>query len=193
VEEETMATETITLAGGCFWCVEAVYKDLRGVESAVSGYIGGHVPNPTYEAVCTGQTGHAEAVQITYDPRQVSPRDILRIFFTTHDPTTLNRQGPDRGTQYRSAIFVRNPAEKKLAEDVIAEIAAAKIWPGRIVTTLEPFTVFYPAEEYHQNYFERYEKASPLERMKMNSGYCQVIIAPKVAKFRKQYRDKLRR
>ncbi len=188
-----MATETITLAGGCFWCVEAVYKDLRGVESAVSGYIGGHVPNPTYEAVCTGQTGHAEAVQITYDPRQVSPRDILRIFFTTHDPTTLNRQGPDRGTQYRSAIFVRNPAEKKLAEDVIAEIAAAKIWPGRIVTTLEPFTVFYPAEEYHQNYFERYEKASPLERMKMNSGYCQVIIAPKVAKFRKQYRDKLRR
>ena len=169
--------EVATLAGGCFWCLEAVYLDLRGVETVVSGYAGGHVPNPTYREVCSGLTGHAEVVQITFDPAIVSYRDLLRVFFTIHDPTTLNRQGADVGTQYRSAIYYHDEAQKATAEAVMAEVAAEKIWPNPLVTELAPLTKFYPAEEYHQDYFAR------------NPGqpYCQVVVAPKVSKFRKQY------
>lgn len=189
-----MATETIVVAGGCFWCVEAVYNELKGVLKAESGYCGGSVPNPTYEQVCTGQTGHAEAVRISYDPAIISADDILSIFFTVHDPTTLNQQGPDHGTQYRSAIFYKNPAEKALAERVIAKVVKEGVWGRKkIVTTLEPLTVFYMAEEYHQNYFSRFSKADFFGKQKMNAGYCQYIIAPKVAKFRKKYADRLKK
>lgn len=170
-----------TLAGGCFWCLEAVYQQLKGVEKVVSGYSGGHVENPSYQAVCTGATGHAEVVQITFDPQVISYDDLLRIFFTIHDPTTLNRQGADVGTQYRSAIFYHDAEQQRIAEAVIAEIEAAKIWPDPIVTQVTPFQAFYPAEEYHQNYYRR----NPYQ------GYCQVVIAPKVAKFRQMYFDKL--
>lgn len=191
--QEEQAVETITLAGGCFWCVEAIFVELRGVEKAESGYCGGNVPNPSYEQVCEGWTGHAEAVQITYNPRAVALKDLLRIFFTTHDPTQLNRQGNDVGTQYRSAIFFRTPEQRRLAEEVIREVTAARIWPGKIVTTLEPLKEFYRAEEYHQNYFARFSDPSYAGRARMNGGYCQFIIAPKVVKFRKQYRDKLKK
>lgn len=174
--------ETATLAGGCFWCLEAVFNDLRGVEEVVSGYAGGHVPHPTYRQVCTGTTGHAEVVQITFDPQIISFRELLENFFTIHDPTTLNRQGADVGTQYRSAIFYHSPAQKEIAEQVIADLNAAKIWTAPIVTDLAPLTQFYPAEDYHQRYYEQ------------NPGqpYCQFVIAPKVAKFRKLYLEKLR-
>lgn len=183
-----MAEETIVVAGGCFWCIEAVYSQLKGILKAESGYCGGQVPNPTYEQVCTGETGHAEGVKITYDPKIISAEDILKIFFTIHNPTTLNQQGPDHGTQYRSAVFFKNPAEKALAQKVIAYFTEKKIWGRqRIVTSLEPLTVFYRAEEYHQNYFEKFSKASAFEKMKMNGGYCQYIIAPKVAKARKEF------
>ena len=185
--------EIITVAGGCFWCVEAIFQELKGVTKVESGYTGGNVPNPSYEEICTGTTGHAEAVQIYFDPKQVSLADLLRIFFTTHDPTTLNRQGPDSGTQYRSAIFPRNAEQKKTAEAVMAEVSKKRIWPGRIVTTLEPFSVFYKAEEYHQNYFKRFTDPSYPGKQQMNQGYCQFIIAPKVAKFRKMYADKLKK
>lgn len=185
--------ETITLGGGCFWCVEAIFQDLKGVSKVVSGYTGGKVANPTYEEVCSGTTGHAEVVEVTFDPKVVALADLLRIFFTTHDPTTLNRQGNDYGTQYRSSIFPRNPEQKKIAEDVIAEVSKAKIWRNRIVTTIEPFKVFYPAEEYHQNYYKRFNDPSYAGRESMNAGYCQFIIAPKVAKFRKQYAEKLKK
>lgn len=172
-----MSQELATLAGGCFWCLEAVYLDLRGVEKVVSGYAGGHVPNPTYREVCSGLTGHAEVVQITFDPAVVSYRDLLRVFFTIHDPTTLNRQGADVGTQYRSAIYYHDDAQRATAEAVMAEVTAEKLWPNPLVTELAPLTKFYPAEEYHQDYFAR------------NPGqpYCQVVVAPKVSKFRKQY------
>jgi peptide-methionine (S)-S-oxide reductase len=172
-----------TLAGGCFWCLEAVYDQLRGVEDVVSGYSGGRVRNPSYREVCTGTTGHAEVVQVTFDPTVISFREILEVFFTIHDPTTLNRQGADVGTQYRSAIFCHSPEQKLTAEQIIREIDAAKIWPAPIVTELAPFGAFYPAEDYHQEYFAR----NPTQ------GYCTVVIAPKVAKFRKQYLSRLRK
>lgn len=174
--------ELATLAGGCFWCLEAVYLDLRGVDKVVSGYAGGHVPNPTYREVCSGLTGHAEVVQVTFDPGVVSYRELLQVFFTIHDPTTLNRQGADVGTQYRSAIFYHDDAQRQAAEAVMAEVTAQKIWPNPLVTQLEPLTKFYPAEDYHQDYFAR------------NPGqpYCQVVIAPKVSKFRKQFIGRLK-
>jgi peptide-methionine (S)-S-oxide reductase len=179
----TQPREIATLAGGCFWCLEAVYDQLRGVEDVVSGYSGGHRANPSYELVCTGTTGHAEVVQLTFDPDAISYRDILNVFFAIHDPTTLNRQGPDVGTQYRSAIFYHSPDQKAAAEQVIAELDAAGIWPRPIVTEVAPFEAFYPAESYHQEYFAR----NP------NQGYCQVVVAPKVAKFRKQFLDRLKK
>jgi peptide-methionine (S)-S-oxide reductase len=173
--------EVATLAGGCFWCLEAVYTQLTGVIKSVSGYAGGAIPNPSYRQVCSGTTGHAEVVQVTFDPQQISYKELLEVFFTIHDPTTLNRQGNDIGTQYRSAIFYHNPEQKAVAEQVIKEIATARIWDRPIVTEILPFTAFYPAEEYHQDYFNR------------NPGqpYCQVIIAPKVAKFRQKYASRL--
>ena len=171
-----------TLGGGCFWCLEAVYDQLEGVLDVVSGYAGGHVPNPDYKSVCNGTTGHAEVVQVTFDPAVITYEEILEIFFTIHDPTTLNRQGADVGTQYRSAIFYQDEAQKKAAEAVIAKMEAAKIWPDPIVTEVTALDVFYPAEDYHQEYFQH----NPYQ------GYCQVVIAPKVAKFRQKYADKLR-
>jgi peptide-methionine (S)-S-oxide reductase len=175
--------EVATLASGCFWCTEAVFKDLKGVEKVESGYAGGHVPNPTYKEVCSETTGHAEALQVTYDPRTISYRDLLRVFFTTHDPTTLNRQGADAGTQYRSAIFTHNEDQKETAKEVIAEVTKEGLYPSKVVTEVTPFTNFYPAEQYHQDYYARNPEA----------GYCQVVIAPKVAKFRERYRNKLKR
>lgn len=178
----TGAKEVATLAGGCFWCLEAIYDQLRGVVDVVSGYAGGHVPNPTYEHVCTGKTGHAEVVQITFDA-SITFRQILEVFFTVHDPTTLNRQGGDVGTQYRSGVFYHSPEQKATAEKVIAELNAAKVWPDPIVTQVTPFEAFYPAEDYHQEYFAHHPDRS----------YCQIVIAPKVAKFRKHYLDALKK
>ncbi len=174
--------ETATLANGCFWCTEAVFEQLQGVERVQSGYTGGHVPSPTYYQVCTGATGHAEALQIVFDPDVVSFRELLEVFFTTHDPTTLNRQGADVGTQYRSGIFYHSPEQKAAAEQVIREFQEKKVWSRPIVTEVTPFTVFYPAEDYHQEYF----------RNNAYQPYCQVVIEPKVAKFRKQYLSKLK-
>jgi len=176
-------SETATLAGGCFWCLEAVYVELRGVERVISGYAGGHVPNPTYEQVCSGRTGHAEVVQVTFDPQTISFREILEVFFTIHDPTTLNRQGADVGTQYRSAIYFQSPEQEQPTRDVIAETNASGIWPNPIVTEVAPLDRFYPAEAYHQNYFER----NPYQ------PYCQIVIAPKVAKVRSEYLTRLKR
>jgi peptide-methionine (S)-S-oxide reductase len=174
--------EVATLAGGCFWCLEAVFDQLNGVENVESGYAGGHVLNPTYRMVCTGETGHAEVVQITFDPSVISFKELLRVFFTIHDPTTLNRQGADVGTQYRSAIFYHTPEQKDVAEEVIAEMTAAKVWDDPIVTDITRITDFYPAEEYHRDYYLR----NP------NQPYCQVVIAPKVAKLRKHFLEKLK-
>jgi peptide-methionine (S)-S-oxide reductase len=174
--------ETITVGGGCFWCTEAVFEELKGVENVESGYSGGKVPNPTYQEVCTGGTGHAEVSQITFDPKVISLKDILEVFFTVHDPTTLNRQGNDEGTQYRSVIFYRNAGQQAVARQVIKEIQDARIWNGRIVTELAPFTAFYKAEDYHQEYLKLHGQ----------QPYCQVVIAPKVAKFREHFRDKLK-
>jgi peptide-methionine (S)-S-oxide reductase len=176
-------TEVATLGGGCFWCLEAVYRELRGVTRVQSGYAGGRMPNPSYEMVCTGTTGHAEVTQITFDPEVVSFRELLEIFFTIHDPTTLNRQGNDVGTQYRSAIFYHSPEQERTAREVIAEVAREGIWPGKIVTEIAPLTEFFPAESYHNAYYERNPE----------QGYCQVVIAPKVSKFRKKYFDKLKK
>jgi len=175
--------EVATLAGGCFWCLEPAYDDLRGVVDVVSGYSGGAVPDPSYEAVCAGTTGHAEVVQVTFDPEAVSFREILEVFFTLHDPTTLNRQGNDVGTQYRSAVFYHSPEQKATAEEVIAEMEREKVWDDPIVTEVAPFTEFYPAESYHQEYYRR----NP------NQPYCQVVVAPKVAKFRKRYLERLKK
>ncbi len=186
-------TDTLVVAGGCFWCVEAIFRDLKGVNSVESGYSGGFVRNPTYEQVCSGQTGHAEAVRITFDPAIVSAEDLLRIFFTTHDPTTLNQQGPDFGTQYRSTIFAASESERTRALKIIGEVAKSKIYRNKIVTTVEPLKTFYRAEEYHQDYFAKYEKASPAEKSRMNAGYCSNLIGPKVAKFRAKYADKLKK
>lgn len=174
--------EKATFAAGCFWCVEAVFQDLKGVESVVSGYTGGKKPDPTYEEVSSGMTGHAEALQITFDPAVVSYRELLEIFWHTHDPTTLNRQGPDAGTQYRSAVFFHSEEQRKAAEEVKRALEAEKVWPLPIVTEIVPATVFYKAEDYHQNYF----KSNP------NQMYCRLTINPKVRKFRIAYRAKLK-
>ena len=174
--------EMATLAGGCFWCLEAVYDRMKGVESVESGYIGGKSPNPTYEAVCTGRTGHAEAVQITFDPNVVSYRELLEVFFAIHDPTTLNRQDHDVGTQYRSAIFYHSPDQKAVAEDVIAAFTKEKVFDDPIVTEVVPAATFYVAEDYHQEYFAR----NPTQ------GYCVAVVNPKVAKFRKLFAEKLK-
>lgn len=183
MSEVLQGNEVATLAGGCFWCLEAVYDQLRGVTDVVSGYSGGRVKNPSYEEVCAGTTGHAEVIQVTFDPTEIGFREILQVFFTIHDPTTLNRQGADVGTQYRSAIFYHTTEQKESAEQVIREIDAAKIWPAPIVTEVAPLQAFYPAEDYHQEYFAR----NPTQ------GYCSFVIAPKVAKFRKQYLSRLKK
>lgn len=176
-------SEVATLGGGCFWCLEAVYNELKGVERVVSGYSGGSVAKPSYEQVCSGRTGHAEVVQLTYDPELISFKEILQVFFTIHDPTTLNRQGADVGTQYRSAIFYHNPQQKRVAEELIAELNESNLWPDPIVTEVTPFERFYEAEEYHQEYYAN----NP------NQPYCQVVIAPKLAKFRKKYLEELKK
>ena len=172
-----------TLAGGCFWCLEAVYNELRGVESVVSGYAGGEDPDPTYEAVCLGTTGHAEVVQIGFDPEDVSFRELLEVFFTIHDPTTLNRQGNDVGTQYRSAIFYHDEEQRLISEDVIEEMTVAGLWDDPIVTEVTALDTFHEAEEYHQRYFEK----NPFQ------PYCFVVVRPKVSKFRKKFVSKLKK
>jgi peptide-methionine (S)-S-oxide reductase len=175
--------EIATLAGGCFWCTEAVFKELRGVERVESGYAGGTVKNPTYEQVSTGTTGHAEVIQITFDPKVISYKELLEVFFVIHDPTTLNQQGADHGTQYRSAVFYHSAEQKQLAEQVIQDFTAKKVYQNPLVTKLEPFAKFYIAEEYHQNYFER----NPEKQ------YCRIVIEPKVLKFRKEFMQKLKK
>jgi len=177
-----MTTELATLAGGCFWCLEAVFEQLRGVTTVVSGYSGGHVPNPSYQAVCTGTTGHAEVVQVTFNPDEISFRDLLGVFFTLHDPTTLDRQGGDVGTQYRSAIFYHDDEQRRTAEGVVRELEAEHVFDEPIVTKIEPLEAFYPAEEYHREYYRR----NP------NQSYCRAVIAPKVAKLRSKYLAKLK-
>jgi peptide-methionine (S)-S-oxide reductase len=174
--------EVATFAGGCFWCQEAVFQPLRGVEKVVSGYIGGRMPNPSYEAVCSGMTGHAEAIQLTFDPAVVSYRELLELFFAFHDPTTLNRQGPDEGTQYRSAVFYHSPAQQAEAERVIGELEAADTFGRPIVTQLAPADTFYPAEQYHQDYY----------RNNPDKAYCRAMITPKVAKLRLKYAARLK-
>jgi peptide-methionine (S)-S-oxide reductase len=176
-------SQTATLAGGCFWCLEAVFNDLRGVEKVVSGYSGGHVDQPSYRQVCSGMTGHAEVVQITFDPQVISYRELLQVFFSIHDPTTLNRQGADVGTQYRSAIFYHDESQRQAAEQTIAEVANSGLWKDPIVTELAPLGEFFPAEPYHQDYYVN-NQLQP---------YCQIVIAPKVAKFRKHYLDRLKK
>lgn len=172
-----MTTQLATFASGCFWCTEAVFQPLRGVKRVVSGYIGGKVPHPSYEAVCTGMTGHAEAVQVTFDPEQISYRTLLELFFAFHDPTTLNRQGPDMGTQYRSAIFTHDASQEREALAIVKELSDHDTFGAPIVTEIVPAPEFYPAEQYHQQYYERNSR----------QPYCQAMVAPKVAKLRKQY------
>ena len=174
--------EVATLGGGCFWCVEAVFEEIRGVVDVVSGYAGGKVSNPSYREVCAGRTGHAEVVQVTFDPDVLSYREVLQIFFTTHDPTTPNRQGADVGTQYRSVVFYHDDEQERIAEEVIREFEAEGVWDAPIVTELAPLPAFYRAEEYHQDYFAQ-NPAQP---------YCQAVIAPKVSKLRKQYFERLK-
>jgi len=171
-----------TLGGGCFWCLEAVYNDLRGIGSVVSGYAGGHLNNPTYKQVCTGNTGHAEAVQISFVPQMITFKDLLNVFFTIHDPTTLNRQGADIGTQYRSVIFYHDQDQKQLAEQAIHEFTEAGLWTDPIVTEITPIDNFYPAEDYHQDYYVN----------NMSQPYCTAVIAPKLSKFRKKFIDQLK-
>ncbi len=175
--------EVATLAGGCFWCLEAVYDMLKGVESVESGYMGGQVNNPTYRQVCTGTTGHAEVVRVTYDPQVIGFKDLLDVFFTIHDPTTLNRQGADVGTQYRSAIFFHSPEQEAAAKQTIADLNASKVWNNPIVTEVVPQEQFYVAEDYHQEYFEN----NPMQ------PYCMAVVAPKVSKARKYFLDKLKK
>ncbi len=178
-----MAEELATLGGGCFWCLEAVFKDLRGVSSVKSGYAGGHLANPTYKQVCGGRTGHAEVVQVAFDPAELSYADLLRVFFAIHDPTTKDRQGNDIGPQYRSIILTHSDAQRRTAEAAMGEIAEARLWPAPLTTEVQPLAAFWPAETEHDDYFAR----NPW------SGYCQVVVAPKVAKFRKQFTDRLKR
>ena len=175
--------ETITLGGGCFWCTEAVFDEVIGVTDVVSGYINGHTVNPTYEQICDGDTGHAEVVRVAFDPAVISYEDILAIFFAIHDPTSLNQQGADRGTQYRSGIYVHSTAQRAAAEAMIARLNAEKIWDKPIVTEVAEAAVFYPAEDYHQTYFKR----NP------NQGYCMAVVSPKVAKFRKSFAHRLKK
>jgi peptide-methionine (S)-S-oxide reductase len=176
-------TEVATLAGGCFWCLEAVFRQVGGVEDVVSGYTGGTTVSPTYQEVCTDTTGHAEAVQLAFNPGKISYQEILRIFFSVHDPTTLNRQGADVGTQYRSAIFYHDDRQKTIAEALIKELNAAHLWRKPIVTQVVPLNEFYPAEDYHREYFSRHPEQS----------YCQAVVSPKVNKFRRQWADRLKR
>jgi peptide-methionine (S)-S-oxide reductase len=179
-----MTTEVATLAGGCFWCLEAVFDQLAGVRSVESGYMGGDSSNPSYEEVCSGQSGHAEVVRLSFDPSVVNFRDILAVFFTIHDPTTLDRQGNDRGTQYRSAIFFHTPEQESAARETIAKLGAEKLWPDPIVTEVAPASTFWQAEDYHQEYFERVGSQNP---------YCTLVVEPKVAKFRKHFTDRLKK
>jgi peptide-methionine (S)-S-oxide reductase len=173
--------EKATLAGGCFWCTEAVFEQVKGVSGVTPGYTGGRLANPTYYQVCAGTTGHAEAVQVAYDPRAISYREVLEIFFATHDPTTLNRQGADVGTQYRSAIFTHDDAQKRTAEELMGELRTQRLFPHPIVTQVAPLEAFYPAEEYHHSYYQR----------NADQPYCEFVISPKLAKFRKQFTQKL--
>jgi peptide-methionine (S)-S-oxide reductase len=184
--KQTMNTanlDTITLAGGCYWCIEAIYQRLEGVVSVESGFSGGSMKNPSYRDVCTGETGHAECVQVTYDKTKTTLDEIFKVFFTVHDPTTLNRQGADAGTQYRSAIFYRNDEQKKAAESIIADLTKAKVYSDPIVTEVSPFTVFYKAEDYHQDYYNQHG----------SQPYCQIVIRPKVEKFEKVFKDRLKK
>lgn len=181
--EQKNSAEVATLGGGCFWCIEAAFQEIRGVINVESGYAGGTTASPTYEQVCTGTTGHAEVVQVTFDPNIISFKDILEVFFTAHDPTTLNIQGGDVGTQYRSIIFYHNERQRKIAEQIIQKFDAAKVWDDPIVTKVEPLKKFYKAEDYHRKYFDRHPEAA----------YCRIVIAPKIAKLRKKYREKLKK
>jgi peptide-methionine (S)-S-oxide reductase len=179
---QAASLEVATLAGGCFWCLEAVFREVAGVEKVVSGYTGGDAADPTYEQVCSGKTGHAEAVQVSFDPLKISYREILEIFFSIHDPTTLNRQGADVGTQYRSAIFYHSDQQKAIAEELIAELNTAHLWKKPIVTQIVPLHTFYPAEDYHQGYFSRHPE----------QGYCRMVISPKLNKFRRRWSKHLK-
>ena len=183
MEEMALMTEKATLGGGCFWCLEAVYKDLRGVRAVMSGYAAGHTANPSYKQVCSGATGHAEVVQIDFDPAEVSYEDLLRVFFSIHDPTTKDRQGNDVGTQYRSIVLTHSDAQATAAKAVMQEVIDQKVWPGKLVTEVEPLTVFYPAEPEHHDYYAR----NPF------TGYCQAVVGPKVAKFRKTFASRLKK
>jgi peptide-methionine (S)-S-oxide reductase len=174
--------EVATLAGGCFWCIEGVFREVNGVENVFSGYTGGTTANPTYDEVCTGKTGHAEAVQVNFNPSKISYREILEIFFSVHDPTTLNRQGADLGTQYRSAIFHHNEQQKRVAEELVTELNKADLWDNPVVTQIVPLDTFYPAEDYHKEYFSRHPE----------QAYCQTVISPKISKFRKQWKKHLK-
>ena len=174
--------ETATLAGGCFWCLDGAYRDLRGVIGVESGYAGGQTANPTYEQVCTGTTGHAEVVRVTYDPNEITYRDLLEVFFSIHDPTTLNRQGADVGTQYRSAIFYHDEAQREVAEEIVAELERDGVFEDPIVTEVSALQAYYPGEDYHQDYY----------RQNPGQGYCQVVVAPKLAKFRARYASRLK-
>ena len=180
---QSALSEVATLAGGCFWCIEAVFREIEGVESVISGYTGGTSANPTYQQVCSDKTGHAEAVQVTFDTAKISYREILEILFSIHDPTTLNRQGADTGRQYRSAIFYHSEQQKAIAEQLIGELDKARLWKKPIVTQIAPLDKFYPAEDYHREYFSQHPK----------QAYCQVVISPKVNKFRKQWAKRLKR
>ena len=175
--------QNATLGGGCFWCLEAIFNELKGIEQVLSGYSGGAVSNPTYKQVCTGSTGHAEVVQLKFDPQEISFKEILQVFFSIHDPTTLNRQGADVGSQYRSVIFYHNQAQEEIAQQTIAELEADKIWNNSIVTQVVPYEKFYVAEDYHQDYY-KYNSQQP---------YCQAVITPKLTKFRKQYLEQLKK
>lgn len=177
------ALETATLAGGCFWCIEAIFREIEGVASVMPGYTGGHTMNPSYEEVCTGSTGHAEAVRITFDPTKISYRTVLEVFFSVHDPTSLNRQGPDTGSQYRSAVFYHSEEQKALAEQVIGELSRARLWQKPFVTQIAPAGQFYPAEDYHLQYFARHPQ----------QAYCQMVISPKVDKLRKKWANLAKR
>lgn len=180
--DQNRTSHIITVGGGCFWCTEAIFKELRGVIKVVPGYSGGNVKNPSYREVCTGSTGHAEVIQITYNPELITISEILEVFFMTHDPTTLNRQGPDTGTQYRSAIFYHSEEQKKAAENIIKQYETEKIFEMPVVTEITPFKAFYPAENYHHDYFEQ-NKRQP---------YCQFVISPKIEKFKEKYKDRLK-
>lgn len=180
---QSVISEVATLAGGCFWCIEAIFMEVDGVEEVISGYTGGTTVNPTYQEVCTNSTGHAETVQVTFNPTKISYREILEIFFSVHDPTTLNQQDPDKGTQYRSAIFYHSEQQRAIAKELIEELNTAHLWKKQIVTEIAPLDTFYPAEDYHRKYFSRHPE----------QAYCKIVILPKVNKFRKQWAKRLKR